>query len=106
MIEVRRTIQPDALIDNINCILQPVQQGIVIAHISFRNAGQGTITAVKFQANGFDVFGAPVKADGQNSFFLAVQDIILGPNAERCTYHSAGKRHTEHPPHALPYPLQ
>ena len=35
MIEVRRTIQPDALIDNINCILQPVQQSIVIAHIPF-----------------------------------------------------------------------
>ncbi len=51
------------------------------ALISFDNLGYGVITAVKFNARGFNSFGDVVQIGGKDRFFLIIQDISIEKNS-------------------------
>jgi hypothetical protein len=51
------------------------------ALISFDNLGYGVITAVKFNARGFNSFGDVVQIGGKDKFFLIIQDISIEKNS-------------------------
>lgn len=49
------------------------------ARIEFRNMAYGTITAVKFEAKGYNVFGDEIQIDGKPTFDIVVQDLAIAP---------------------------
>ena len=49
--------------------------------ISFDNLGYGVVTAVKFNALGFNSFGDIVQIGGKDKFFLIIQDISIEKNS-------------------------
>ncbi len=51
------------------------------ARISFHNLGFGKITAIKFNAKGYNSFGDLVTVYGNESFFIIIQDISVDKNA-------------------------
>ena len=56
------------------------ENGIATAHVSFENIGYGVITAIKFNAVGFNSFGDIVPIGGKDKFFLIIQDICVQKN--------------------------
>lgn len=74
-----RTIDINAHISNLTCDIN-VQDGTVTALIGFDNLAYGTITAIKFDAVGYNSFGDVVTIDGKEKFFLIIQDISVGKN--------------------------
>ncbi len=49
------------------------------ARIEFRNMAYGTITAVKFEARGYNAFGDEIQIAGKNTFDIVAQDLIIAP---------------------------
>ena len=76
---VQKTIDINAHIENLQCEIS-ADNGNVIAKISFTNLGYGDITAIKFNACGYNSFGDIVPANGKDKFFLIIQDITIGKN--------------------------
>ena len=74
--ETTRTVDLNAHVNNIECQIETANN-IAKAVIAFDNLGYGTITAIKFIAQGFNSFGDAVKVNGQDKFFLIIQDISI-----------------------------
>lgn len=51
-----------------------------IARISFKNMAYGVITAIKFNAQGFNSFGDTIKINNKEKFYLVIQDIRINKN--------------------------
>ena len=49
------------------------------ARIEFRNMAYGTITAVKFEAKGYNAFGDEIQIAGKPTFDIVVQDLNIAP---------------------------
>ena len=77
--ETTRTVDLNAHVNNIECQIETANN-IAKAVIAFDNLGYGTITAIKFSAQGFNSFGDVVKVNGQDKFFLIIQDISIEKN--------------------------
>lgn len=77
--EITRTVDLNAHIENIECKIEIVNN-IAKAVIAFDNLGYGTITAIKFIAQGFNSFGDVAKVNGHDKFFLIIQDISIEKN--------------------------
>ena len=75
----KRTIDINAHIINIACEIS-ADNDASNALISFDNLGYGVITAVKFNAKGFNSFGDVVPIAGKDKFFLIIQDINIDKN--------------------------
>ena len=67
-------------ITNITCTVS-VDGDASKALISFDNLGYGTVTAVKFNAIGYNSFGDIVQIGGKDKFFLIIQDISIETNS-------------------------
>lgn len=76
---VQKTIDINAHIENLQCEIS-ADNGNAIAKISFTNLGYGDITAIKFNACGYNSFGDNVPVNGKDKFFLIIQDITIGKN--------------------------
>ena len=76
---VQKTIDINAHIENLQCEIS-ADNGNAIAKISFTNLGYGDITAIKFNACGYNSFGDIVPVNGKDKFFLIIQDITIGKN--------------------------
>ena len=77
---VTKTIDINAHITNITCEVS-VDNGLSKATVSFDTLGFGIVTAVKFDAKGFNSFGDVVQIGGKDEFFLIIQDIYIEKNA-------------------------
>lgn len=77
--EITRTVDLNAHVNNIECQIETANN-IAKAVIAFDNLGYGTITAIKFSAQGFNLFGDVAKVNGQDKFFLIIQDISIEKN--------------------------
>lgn len=80
MKEIKRSIDINAHIVNINCEVVYNSEGSK-ALITFDNLGNGIITAVKFNAKGYNSFGDVVSINGKEKFFLIIQDINIEKNS-------------------------
>lgn len=69
----------NAHIEDIKCEIV-AENGNEIAIISFRNLGYGDITAIKFNAVGYNSFGDIVPVGNRKKFFLIIQDIMIKKN--------------------------
>lgn len=69
----------NAHIEDIKCEII-TKGGNAIAVISFKNLGYGDITAIKFNAIGYNSFGDIVSIGNREKFFLIIQDIIIKKN--------------------------
>lgn len=69
----------NAHIENINCEIV-TENSNAVAVISFENLGYGDITAVKFNAVGYNSFGDIVPIGNKEKFFLIIQDIMIKKN--------------------------
>ena len=49
------------------------------ARIEFRNMAYGTITAVKFEAKGYNAFGDVIQIVGKPAFDIVAQDLVIAP---------------------------
>ena len=49
------------------------------ARIEFRNMAYGTITAVKFEAQGYNAFGDVIQIAGKPTFDIVAQDLVIAP---------------------------
>lgn len=49
------------------------------ARIEFRNMAYGTITAVKFEARGYNAFGDVIQIAGKPTFDIVAQDLVIAP---------------------------
>lgn len=76
---VNRVIDTNAHVENLKCEIY-VDRGNAIAKISFSNLGFGDITAIKFNACGFNSFGDIVFVNGREKFFLIIQDLVIAKN--------------------------
>jgi hypothetical protein len=56
--------------------------GIYAARIRFTNLAYGTITDIRFSAQGCNKFGDVVLVNGREKFFLVLQDINIGKNSD------------------------
>ena len=63
MRQIEKKIIINAHIENIKCNIE-VNNGSVLALISFDNLGYGDITAIKFNAVGYNSFGDVVEING------------------------------------------
>lgn len=79
MKNVEKIIDINAHIENLICEVN-VENGTPIAKISFTNLGYGDITAVKFNAVGYNSFGDIVPVNGKDKFFLIIQDMVIAKN--------------------------
>lgn len=59
-----------------------VQNGEAIAEISFSNLEYGDITAIKFNARGYNAFNELVLVNGRTRFFLIIQDVVIKKNGK------------------------
>ncbi|WP_434311245.1 FxLYD domain-containing protein [Hominifimenecus sp. rT4P-3] len=75
----KKIIDINAHIINIVCEID-VDNDVSKALISFDNLGFGVITAVKFNAKGFNSFGDVVQIAGKDKFYLIIQDISVDKN--------------------------
>lgn len=57
-----------------------VENGVSIANISFSNLGYGDITAIRFEAKGYNSFGDAVLINGNENFYLSIQSIMIKKN--------------------------
>lgn len=69
----------NAHIKNITCKVD-MRNGVPVAIIGFDNLGDGNITAIKFEAVGYNTFGDEVSINGSDSFYLVIQDILINRN--------------------------
>ncbi len=76
---VNRVIDTNAHVENLKCEIY-VDRGNAIAKISFSNLGFGDITAIKFNACGFNSFGDIIFVNGREKFFLIIQDLVIAKN--------------------------
>lgn len=76
---IQKTIDINAHIEELKCEIN-VDAGNTIAKISFVNLGFGDITAIKFNACGYNSFGDIVPIDGKEKFFLIIQDVMIAKN--------------------------
>lgn len=74
------SVDVNSHINNITCSVT-TKDNQAIAEISFENLGFGDITAVKFNATGYNTFGDVVRINDKEQFFLVVQDITVKKNA-------------------------
>lgn len=79
MKKVEKEIDINAHIENLECEVF-WDNGNVVAKISFTNLGYGDITAIKFNACGYNSFGDVVPVKEKDKFFLIIQDITIGKN--------------------------
>lgn len=79
MKRVQKTIDINAHIENLQCEIS-ADNGNAIAKISFTNLGYGDITAIKFNACGYNSFGDIVPVNGKDKFFLIIQDMTIKRN--------------------------
>lgn len=79
MKNLEKVIDINAHIENLKCEVN-TENGNAIAKISFDNMGDGDITAIKFHASGYNMFGDVVSINGKNEFFLIIQDINISGN--------------------------
>lgn len=80
MKNVSKTIDVNAHITNIKYQILSEPDGVK-AIISFDNLGYGIITAVKFNAKGYNSFGDLVPVSGQENFLMIIQDICVEKNS-------------------------
>ena len=80
MRDIQKIVDINAHIANIECKVG-VDGDSPKAVISFDNLGYGTITAVKFNAQGYNSFGDTVQINGKDKFFLIIQDICIDKNS-------------------------
>lgn len=76
---ISKTIDINAHIENVACDIV-FEDGYAIAVISFSNLGYGDITAIKFDAVGYNSFGDIVQVGNKDHFFLIVQDVKINKN--------------------------
>ncbi len=69
----------NAHIEDIKCEIV-VENGSAIAVISFKNLGYGDITAIKFNAVGYNSFGDIVAIGNKEKFYLIIQDTTIKKN--------------------------
>lgn len=79
MKNLERVIDINSHIENLKCEVI-IENGSVVAKVSFDNLGYGDITAIKFDACGYNTFGDVVSINGKNKFFLIIQDINIPQN--------------------------
>ena len=77
---IKKIFDINAHIDNIICTINP-EGDTTCALVSFNNLDYGIITAVKFNATGYNAFGDIVQINGKDKFFLIIQDIKIEKNA-------------------------
>lgn len=80
MKESKLWIDINAHVANITCYINIDSTGPT-ATISFDNLGTGAITAIKFNATGYDSFGDVIQVNNRNQFFLIIQDIHIPKNS-------------------------
>ncbi len=80
---VSRVIDTNAHVENLKSEII-TEGGSAIAKISFTNLGFGDITAIKFNACGYNSFGDIVLVNGKEKFFLIIQDFVI-PRNEKAT---------------------
>lgn len=73
---VERTLDINAHITNIRVTISEPSSAL----LSFDNLGYGEITAVKFNAKGYNSFGDIVSVSGNDTFFLIAQDLHIPKN--------------------------
>ena len=76
---IQKTIDINAHIEELRCEIS-VDNGNAIAKISFINLGFGDITAIKFNACGYNSFGDIVPVNGNEKFYLIIQDVMIAKN--------------------------
>lgn len=76
---IQKKYDLNAHITNIKCDVL-IENQDAIAVISFRNLGYGDITAVKFNATGFNSFGDFVPVEKKETFSIIIQDIFVEKN--------------------------
>ena len=76
---VDKVIDINAHIEDLKCEIS-TDNGSVLAKISFTNLGYGDITAIKFNACGYNSFGDVVPVNGKDKFFLIIQDVVIAMN--------------------------
>ncbi len=76
---IEKVIDINAHIENLKCDVYN-NNGSTIANISFDNLGDGDITAIKFNACGYNSFGDVVPINGKEKFLLIIQDITIKKN--------------------------
>ena len=76
---ITKIIDINAHIANITCEID-VSNDMPKALISFDNLGFGVVTAVKFNAKGYNSFEDVVPVDGKDKFYLIIQDINIEKN--------------------------
>lgn len=81
MSNVKIQVDVNAHIDNLKCDVVK-QNEESYAMLEFDNLGYGSISAIKFDACGFNSFGDVVLVNGQEKFFLIVQDIKIEKNEQ------------------------
>ena len=81
MIKRRRTIDINAHITNIDSSVV-VEDSVPYAQISFKNLGYGFLSAVKFNAKGFNSFGDAVLVDGNTEFQIVIQDLRIAKHTQ------------------------
>lgn len=79
MRRVKKEIDMNAHIENLKYEII-MENGNAVANISFTNLGYGDITAIKFNACGYNSFGDVVPVREKDKFFLVIQDIIIRKN--------------------------
>ena len=79
MKEVEKIIDINAHIEHLSWTI--ITEGeAAIVKISFDNLGFGDITAIKFNACGYNAFGDIVPVNGRDKFFLIIQDFRVNKN--------------------------
>ena len=73
-------IDVNAHITNVSCQVL-TEDGKAKAIITFDNLGYGKITAVKFNAKGYNSFGDVVAISGNETFLMIIQDISIDKNS-------------------------
>lgn len=73
---IQKIIDVNAHIENLKCEIS-MENEMSVARISFDNIGIGNITAIKFNACGYNSFGDVVLVNGKEKFFLIIQDILI-----------------------------
>lgn len=74
---INKIVDANAHIENLICKMS-IENGASVAMIGFDNLAYGTITAIKFDAQGYNSFDDTVLINGKEKFLLIIQDISVG----------------------------
>lgn len=77
---VKKIFDTNANITNIKCEIEN-RSNNPTAIISLENLGRGVITAIKFNATGYNSFGDIVPINGKKQFYIVIQDLVIEKNA-------------------------